>query len=115
MSASGSEARVSTTNCQGPRAKALPTPDSQVNVQTKSRSAEHRWPLEVGSALALGPWQLGVVFLAALLLTAATLSAQRPVFRSSRELVSIDVVVRDKNGEVVRGLTAADFELKEDG
>jgi VWFA-related protein len=47
--------------------------------------------------------------------TAAPFAQQRPIFRSSRELISIDVVVRDKNGEIVRGLTAADFELKEDG
>ena len=40
---------------------------------------------------------------------------QRPVFGRPRELISIDVVVRDKNGNVVRGLTAGDFELKEDG
>ena len=40
---------------------------------------------------------------------------QRPVFRSTRELISIDVVVRDRNGDVVRGLTTADFELREDG
>ncbi len=54
---------------------------------------------------------------AALLCTVIALPSaqQRPVFRSTRELISIDVVVRDKNGNVVRGLTAADFELKEDG
>ena len=38
-----------------------------------------------------------------------------PVFRSGLELVSVDVVVRDRNGAVVRGLTAADFEVREDG
>jgi VWFA-related protein len=40
---------------------------------------------------------------------------QRPVFRSTREVVSIDVVVRDRQGNIVRGLTAADFEIREDG
>ena len=40
---------------------------------------------------------------------------QTPTFRATRDLVSIDVVVRDRDGNVVRGLTAADFELREDG
>jgi len=38
-----------------------------------------------------------------------------PVFRSSVNLVLVDVVVRDRNGEVVRNLTTDDFELLEDG
>ena len=38
-----------------------------------------------------------------------------PVFRSSVNLVLVDVVVRDRTGAVVRGLTADDFELAEDG
>ena len=38
-----------------------------------------------------------------------------PVFRSGVNIVLVDVVVRDKKGEVVKGLTANDFDLFEDG
>jgi VWFA-related protein len=43
-------------------------------------------------------------------------SAQQPapVFRSGAELVLVNVVVRDKNGAVVRGLTRDDFTITED-
>ena len=36
------------------------------------------------------------------------------VFRSGTELVLVNVVVRDKNGAVVRGLTRDDFSIAED-
>jgi len=43
--------------------------------------------------------------------------AQRPpaVFRGGTNLVRVDVVVRDKDGNVVRGLKAEDFVVTEDG
>ena len=42
---------------------------------------------------------------------------QRPTatFRSSVDLVTVNVVVRDKNGAVVKGLTRDDFVVSEDG
>jgi VWFA-related protein len=41
---------------------------------------------------------------------------QKPtVFRSSTDLVRVDVVVRDRDGNVVRGLKAADFVVLEEG
>src|SRR4051794_9960491 len=39
----------------------------------------------------------------------------RQTFRSTTELVEVDVRVADKDGRFVTGLTAADFELTEDG
>ncbi len=38
-----------------------------------------------------------------------------PVFRSGVDLVLVDVVVRDRSGAIVKGLTADDFELLENG
>ena len=37
------------------------------------------------------------------------------LFRSRLNLISVDVIVRDKAGAVVRGLDADDFEIREDG
>jgi VWFA-related protein len=64
------------------------------------------------------------VALAAILAAAASPSGRavqapaaqpRPTFHSGVDLVLVNVVVRDKNGEVVRGLTRDDFVVTEDG
>jgi VWFA-related protein len=54
---------------------------------------------------------------AALVVCGSSPSAQQPappVFRSGTELVLVNVVVRDKNGAVVRNLTRDDFVVTED-
>jgi VWFA-related protein len=45
----------------------------------------------------------------------AQTQSQPPTFRSSTSLVEVDVVVKDKDGRFVSGLTADDFEVLEDG
>lgn len=45
----------------------------------------------------------------------APVQAPGGVFRSRREVITVDAIVRDKSGAIVRGLTAEDFEIREDG
>ena len=62
-------------------------------------------------ALGTGRWALG----AGLVLGAAALAAQqRPVFRGGTNFVQVDVYPR-RDGQVVAGLNAEDFEILEDG
>src|SRR5687768_6531351 len=57
--------------------------------------------------------------LAAVLLLSGLAAAQEPrdvpTFASQVDLVTVDVVVLDRQGELVRGLTVEDFTLFEDG
>jgi len=47
--------------------------------------------------------------------SAQTTTQKKPVFRLNTQLVSVDVIVRDDKGNVIRGLTEQDFEVTEDG
>jgi VWFA-related protein len=62
--------------------------------------------------------RLAVLISALIVSAAAPRGAQQQapaaVFRSDVDLVVVDLVVRDRNGNAVRGLTAADFEVRED-
>jgi VWFA-related protein len=52
---------------------------------------------------------------APLLLTLAQQAPPQPTFKSTVNLVEVDVVVIDKSGRPVRGLAKEDFEIREDG
>lgn len=58
---------------------------------------------------------LAAVLLLAGMSRPAAQQPETPLFRSGRSLVSIDVVVRDRSGAVVRDLKAGDFEVREEG
>jgi len=53
--------------------------------------------------------------LVGILLAAPPPQQQPPTFRAKVDLVQVDVIVQDKNGEQVRGLTQADFALFDRG
>ena len=63
------------------------------------------------------PLAAALALAAALVPTAPVASApqQRSTFRTTASIVRVDVVVRDKDGAVVRGLKMSDFLVTEDG
>src|SRR5688572_28976798 len=69
------------------------------------------------NARALLFWGYSAFALAMLLLVPSTsvLQGQEPVFSTDVNVVSILATVRNRQGQIVRGLTANDFLLTEDG
>src|SRR5258708_12717309 len=64
------------------------------------------------------PRQLPVALAVAVAFAAPSAAQQppaRPTFKGNTQVVSVDVIVRDGSGAVVKGLTAAAFEVTEDG
>src|SRR5215471_2385544 len=58
---------------------------------------------------------VAVAVLAGLAAPAEQEVQQRPPFRATTRLVEVSVVVRDRDGRPVQGLTAADFKISEEG
>ncbi len=57
----------------------------------------------------------GIALAASLVLATAEQPVAQTTLRTSVELVTVDLVVRDRSGSVVSGLSAEDFEVLEDG
>src|SRR5215212_4070881 len=55
------------------------------------------------------------VFVGVLLPGRPLASPAGQTFRTRANVVRVDVIVRDRDGNAVRGLTAADFQVTEDG
>ena len=59
--------------------------------------------------------RLGVALLAAIAIGLTAHAQQQPTFKTSVNVVDVDVTVKDAQGNFVTGLTADDFEVFEDG
>ena len=91
------------------------------SVTVKIGDSSVRLPKDfMGSSLIRHAVILAAVIVAATASTSTQSAPQQPspprsVFKSHLNVVSVDVIVRDKSGAVVRDLTTADFEVREDG
>jgi hypothetical protein len=56
-----------------------------------------------------------VLAIAIALACTSSAGAQAPTFRSGTTLIQVDAIVKDSAGRFVAGLTAEDFELREEG
>lgn len=84
------------------------------NVQGSRFSLRSSMPIGRGIVVLLG----AVAMVAGGPVNARSAGQQKPaapLFRTGVDLVMVDVIVRDKSGNVVRNLKADDFELLEDG
>jgi len=67
------------------------------------------------STIGLAAVGLGAVLLAQEPQTPAPSHVEGPTFRVAVDAVRIDAVVTDKNGDIVRNLSAGDFDILQDG
>jgi Ca-activated chloride channel homolog len=61
------------------------------------------------------PWLLSAVLVFVCSWPESRIAAQEFIFKSSAERVTVAVVARDRNGRPLTGLSAADFEVLDDG
>src|SRR5688500_12737772 len=69
----------------------------------------------MGTSLRSVRWIVGAVAAVAVVSVAAQEVQQRPTFRGGARFVRVDVYPAGADGKPIEGLTAADFELFEDG
>src|SRR5678815_1392829 len=74
-----------------------------------------RSPLRPGSGSDMQTRLLASLVVLVLAAPAFVVGQQAPTFRSGVNLILVDVTVRDGKGQPIRNLTAADFEILENG